>query len=402
MVEIVTLDGGRASLGASEIASLRNSLRGGLILAGDATYENARRVWNGNVDRRPAVIARCANTADVKRAVSFASSNGLLVSVRGGGHSAPGYGTNDGGMVIDLSPMKAIQVDPAGHSARAEGGVLWREFDEATQVHGLATTGGTVSSTGISGPDPGRRPGLAHGQARRLSGQPDLGGNRYRRRRAPRCQRDTHPDLFWALRGGGGNFGVVTSLEYRMHPVGQVLGGMVLHTLDRAAEMLRFYRDFCATLPDEAEAYAGLLTSPEGVPMAAMVLGYNGPIEEGERILAPARRFGPPAADMVAPMPYCTRQTMLDTHGAEHGLHRYWRSAFTEQIVRRLDRSDGGWRRPVQFAHECAVPVPCAWCHHPRASRRNGVRGSADAVGLRCHRAMGGRLRKRRAHRLGA
>jgi FAD binding domain/Berberine and berberine like len=332
MVEIATLDGGRASLGASEVASLQNSLRGGLILAGDPTYENARRVWNGNVDRRPAVIARCANTADVKSAVTFASSNGLLISVRGGGHSAPGYGTNDGGMVIDLSPMKAIQVNPAGRSARAEGGVLWREFDEATQVHGLATTGGTVSSTGIGGLTLGGGLGWLMGKYgatvdNLISAEVVTADGELRVASA-----STQPDLFWALRGGGGNFGVVTSLEYRLYPVGSVLGGMVLHPLERAAEMLRFYRDFCATLPDEAEAYAGLLTSPEGVPMAAMVLGYNGPIEEGERVLAPARRFGPPVADMVAPMPYCTRQTMLDTHGAEHGLHRYWRSAFTEHL----------------------------------------------------------------------
>ena len=151
MLDSLTLDGGSVGLDDALVAALRGRLRGQVILAQDVEYENARRVWNGNVDRRPAVIARCANTADVKSAVTFANSNGLLISVRGGGHSAPGYGTNDGGMVIDLSPMKAIQVNPAGRSARAEGGVLWREFDEATQVHGLATTGGTVSSTGIGG-----------------------------------------------------------------------------------------------------------------------------------------------------------------------------------------------------------------------------------------------------------
>jgi hypothetical protein len=197
---------------------------------------------------------------------------------------------------------------------------------------GLATTGGTVSNTGIAGLTLGGGLGWLMGKhgvsvdnlisANVITADGDL-------RKASATE---HPDLFWALRGGSGNFGVVTSLEYRLHPVGQVLGGMVLHPLDRAAEMLRFYRDFCPTLPDEAEAVAALLTSPEGVPMGAMLLGYNGPIEEGERILAPARRFGQPAADLVAPMPYCARQAMLDAPYAEHGLHRYWRSAFTEQL----------------------------------------------------------------------
>ena len=335
MVEIATLDGTRANLGdvgAAEIATLRNNLRGGVVLAGDADFESARRVWNGNVDRRPALIARCTGIADVQHAVNFASTRGLLVSVRGGGHSAPGYGTNDGGMVIDLSPMKTINVDPSKRTARAEGGVLWREFDEATQAHGLATTGGTVSNTGVAGLTLGGGLGWLmgkHGASvdNLISAEVVTADGQFRRASATE-----HPDLFWALRGGGGNFGVVTALEYRLYPVTQVLGGMVLHPLDRATEMLRFYRDFCATLPDEAEAYAALLTSPEGVPMAAMLLGYNGPIEEGERVLAPARQFGQPVADLVAPMPYGARQTILDAPNAEHGLHRYWRSAFTEQI----------------------------------------------------------------------
>jgi hypothetical protein len=333
MVDIVTLDGARASLGAAEIAALRNNLGGVVVLAGDAGYESARRVWNGNVDRRPALIARCANAADVQRAVSFASSRGLLVSVRGGGHSAPGYGTNDGGMVIDLSPMKAIAVDAANRTARAEGGVLWREFDAATLAHGLATTGGTVSNTGVAGLTLGGGLGWLmgkHGASVDNLISADVVTADGELRKASATE---HPDLYWALRGGGGNFGVVTSLEYRLHPVGQVLGGLVLHPLDQATDMLRFYRDFCATLPDEAEAYAALVTSPEGVPMAAMLLGYNGPIEEGERVLAPARRFGKPAADLVAAVPYGARQTMLDAPNAEHGLHRYWRSAFTEQIT---------------------------------------------------------------------
>ena len=332
MLQMLTLDGAHIGVGAAEIGALRDSVRGGVVLATDADYETARRVWNGNVDRRPALIARCRGVADVQHAVDFASKRGLLLSVRGGGHSAPGYGTNDGGMVIDLSSMKGISVDPVKRTARAEGGVLWREFDAATQVHGLATTGGTVSNTGVAGLTLGGGLGWLmgkHGATVDNVTSADIVTADGQLRRASASE---NANLFWALRGGGGNFGVVTALEFRLHPVTQVLGGLVLHPLDRAADMLRFYRDFCPTLPDEAEAYAALITSPEGVPMAAMLLGYNGPIEEGERILAPARQFGQPAADLVAPIPYGARQTMLDAPNAEHGLHRYWRSAFTEQI----------------------------------------------------------------------
>jgi FAD/FMN-containing dehydrogenase len=376
MVEIVTLNGTRTSLAATEIAGLRNGLRGGLILAGDTAYDGARRVWNGNVDRRPGLIARCVDATDVRRAVSFASTNGLLVSVRGGGHSAPGYGTNDGGLVIDLSPMKGIRVDPTTRTARAEGGVLWREFDEATQAHGLATPGGTVSSTGIAGLTLGGGLGWLMGKYgatvdNLISADVVTADGELRRASAT-----THPDLFWALRGGGGNFGVVTSFEYRLHPVGQVLGGMVLHPLDRAAEMLRFYRDFCATLPDEAEAYAGLLTSPEGVPMAAMMLGYNGPIEEGERVLGPARQFGPPVADVVAAIPYCARQTMLDTPGGEHGLHRYWRAAFTEQL------SDDLINVMVDGAARFSSPMSALFLFHVHGAITR-VPGDATAFGAR-------------------
>ena len=332
MVDVVTLDGARASLGATQISVLRNNLRGSLVLADDREYDAARRVWNGNVSRNPAIIVRCANNSDVQRAVEFAAAHALLTSVRGGGHSAPGYGTNDGGLVIDLSLMKAISVDMTARSARAEGGVLWREFDAATQAHGLATTGGTVSNTGVAGLTLGGGLGWLMGKHgatvdNLISATVVTADGRLRTASATE-----HSDLFWALRGGGGNFGVVTSLECRLHPVGEVLGGLVLHPLNRAADMLRFYRDFCATLPDEAEAFAALLTSPDGIPMGAMLLGYNGPIVEGERVLAPARAFGPPVADMVSVMPYCARQSMLDAPNAEHGLHRYWRSAFTDSI----------------------------------------------------------------------
>jgi FAD/FMN-containing dehydrogenase len=331
-ISATTLEGSRTNLNDADIASLRSNVRGELVVAGDARYDEARRVWNGNVDRRPALIVRCMGAADVQQAVNYARSLGLLVSIRGGGHSAPGYGTNEGGLVIDLSPMKGIRVDPDTRTVSAQGGVLWRELDHETQAYGLATTGGTVSNTGITGLTLGGGLGWLMGKHgltvdNLISADVVTADGEFRKASAK-----DNPDLFWALRGGGGNFGVVTSFEYRLHPVTQVLGGMVIYPLDQARDVLRFYRDFCSTLPDEAEAYAALLTAPQGMPVAALILGYNGPIAEGEKVLAPARRFGKPVADVVGPMPYGARQRMLDEPNATHGLQRYWRSAFTEQI----------------------------------------------------------------------
>ena len=188
-ISATTLEGSRTNVNDADIASLRSNVRGELVVAGDARYDEARRVWNGNVDRRPALIARCTGAADVQQAVDFARSLGLLVSVRGGGHSAPGYGTNDGGLVIDLSPMKGIRVDPAARTVSAQGGVLWREFDRETQAFGLATTGGTVSNTGIAGLTLGGGLGLADGQARADRRQPDLGRCRHRGRAVPHGER---------------------------------------------------------------------------------------------------------------------------------------------------------------------------------------------------------------------
>src|SRR5262245_812086 len=331
-IRVATVDGANTVLKDTDVKGLRGVLRGELILPEDAVYETRRRVWNGNVDRRPALIARCTGVADVQRTVDFARTHRLSVAVRGGAHSAPGYGTNDDGLVMDLSPMKGIRVDPGTRTVRAEGGVLWREFDHETQVFGLATTGGTVSNTGIAGLTLGGGLGWLMGKHgctvdNLLSADVVTADGQLRKASAT-----DNPDLFWALRGGGGNFGVVTSFEYRLHPVTQVLGGLVLYPLDQAREVLRFYRDFCQTLPDEAEAYTALLTAPDGKPASALILGYNGPIEEGVKVLAPARQFGKPIADLVGPVPYKARQTMLDDPNAVHGLHRYWRSAFTEQI----------------------------------------------------------------------
>jgi FAD/FMN-containing dehydrogenase len=314
-------------------ADLRTTFGGEILVPSDAGYDAARRVWNGNVDRRPALVARCHGVADVQRAVAYAQERDLLLSVRGGGHSAPGYGTNDGGMVLDLTPLKGIRVDPSLRTARVQGGALWRELDRETQAFGLATTGGTVSNTGVAGLTLGGGLGWLMGKYgltidNLLSADIVTADGTFRI-----VDAENQPDLFWALRGGGGNFGVVVSFEFALHPVDTVLGGLVVFGLDQAPAVLRFYRDFCRTLPDEAEAYAGLLTDPNaGMPVIALVLGYNGDLATGERVLAPARSFGQPLVDMVGPMPYGVRQTVLDEPNAVDGLQRYWRSAFTDWL----------------------------------------------------------------------
>ena len=257
-------------------------------------------------------------------------THSLRLSIRDGGHSAPGYGTNDGGLVIDMSAMKGIRVDPAARTARAQGGVIWRELDHETQAFGLATTGGTVSNTGVVGLTLGGGLGWLmgkHGLAvDNLTSADVVTADGSSAKRATE-----HPDLFWALRGGGGNFGVVTSVEYRLHEVAQVLGGLVLYPLDQARDVLRFYRDL-GTLPDEAEAY---LRAADDAPRDAggrVDPWLQRPDRRGRKVLAPARRFGTPIADLVGPMPYSARQKMLDDPNATHGLQRYWRSAFTERI----------------------------------------------------------------------
>jgi FAD/FMN-containing dehydrogenase len=328
-----TADGTQATLGDGQLKELRDAIRGELIATDHTGYDGARRVWNGNIDRRPAIVVRCAGVADVQQSVNFARTHNLRLSVRGGGHSAPGYGTNDGGLVIDQSLLKGIQVDPDARTVRVQGGALWRDLDHETQAFGLASTGGTVSNTGVAGLTTGGGLGWLMGKYglaidNLLSADIVTADGQFRKASASQ-----HPDLFWAIRGGGGNFGVATSMEFKLHPVSQVLGGLVLYPLDQARDVLRFYRDFCATLPDEAEAYAAVLTAPQGMPVAAFILGYNGPIADGEKVLAPARRFGTPIADLVGPMPYAARQRLLDEPNATNGLHRYWRSAFTEKIT---------------------------------------------------------------------
>jgi FAD/FMN-containing dehydrogenase len=294
------------------LRSLKESVHGTLICPGDEEYHSARRIWNGRIDRRPDLIVRCADTADVITAIHFAQAEHLPVSVRGGGHGVGGFAVCDQGLMIDLSHMKGLQVDPVKSTARAEAGLTLGEFTRGTQAFGLATTTGIVSTTGLSGLTLGGgigwlmgRYGLTIDNLRSVEVVTAEG----KQLTASATQK---PDLFWAVRGGGGNFGIVTAFEFHMHPVGPVLAGMVMHPLDRASEVLRFYREYTSAAPDELTAYAALVTTPDGYPAVGIALCYCGALEEGERVVGPARRFGPPLIDLIHPMSYLEAISMLD------------------------------------------------------------------------------------------
>jgi FAD/FMN-containing dehydrogenase len=323
-------------MGTDTTAALAGSIAGELIAPGDGAYDEARAVWNGAIDRRPALIARCAGAPDVAAALRHARERDLLVAVRGGGHGVAGQAVCDDGIVIDLSPMRGVAVDPVARTARAQGGVLWGELDAATQEHGLATVGGIVTHTGIAGLTLGggigwlmRRHGatvdnLLAAEVVTADGE------------VLRASADEHPELFWGLRGGGGNFGVVTELEYRVHPVGPtVLAGPLFYALEDAPEVLRHYRDFVAAgAPDELTTILNLRQAPalefvppelHGRPVAAVIVCWAGELRRGEQVLGELRRFGRPLLDAIAPRPYVELQQLFDP-GLPHGWHYYWKS----------------------------------------------------------------------------
>jgi len=330
-LRITTTKGTAAALDETTVQEFKARVRGPLIRPGDAGYDDARKIFNGMIDRHPALIVRCAGVADVIAAVNFARDYDLLMAVRGGGHSAPGFSMCDGGLVVDLSAMRSVRVDPLQRTARAEGGATWADFDHETQAFGLACTGGIASSTGIAGLTLGgglgylnRKYGLACDNL--ISADVVTADGRILTANATE-----NSDLFWALQGGGGNFGVVTSFEYRLHPVGQVLAGVVLWPLERANEVLRFYRAFSLAAPDELRLDVVLGTSPHG-PSVAIITCWCGPIEEGERVLGPLRTLGPPALDTIAAVPYKTIQTLLESMGYGPGQLHYWKSSFFKEL----------------------------------------------------------------------
>jgi FAD/FMN-containing dehydrogenase len=314
---------------------LGESLRGELLLPTSPGYDTARSIWNGAIDRHPAGIARCTGVADVVAAVRFAGARDLVVAVRSGGHGVGGHALCDDGLVIDLSPVKGIRVDPATRSARAEAGVLWGELDRETQHFGLATVGGIVTHTGIAGLTLGGGIGWLtrkHGATvdNLLSADVVTAEGEFLT-----ASEEENSDLFWAIRGGGGNFGIVTSFVYRLHPVGPtVLAGPVFHALEDAPEVLRFYREFIAAAPDELTTIFDLSVAPpvpflpervHGKPILMMGACYAGSPDEGAEVVRPLKQFGRPIADLLEPKPYTGLQSMFDPL-VPHGWHRYWKS----------------------------------------------------------------------------
>ena len=318
-----------------EVDQLRAAFRGPVLLPTDQGYDAARAIWNGAIDRRPACIARCTGVADVLAAVRFARERELLVAVRSGGHGVGGHAVCDGGLVIDLSPMKGIRVDPVARTARAEAGVLWGELDRETQVYGLATVGGIVTHTGIGGLTLGGGIGWLmrkHGATVDNLLSVDLvtaDGD------VLTASEDENPDLFWGVRGGGGNFGIVTSFEYRLHPVGPVvLAGPIYHPLEDAREVLRFYREFIAAAPDELTTIFNLRVAPpvpslpedvHGKPIVMIGACYAGAAADGIEVVRPLKEFGDPLVDLLEPKPYTALQSMFDL-SVPHGWHYYWKS----------------------------------------------------------------------------
>jgi FAD/FMN-containing dehydrogenase len=315
-----------AILPDASVRAFTSKLGGSVLSPGAPEFEGARRVWNATIDLTPRLIVRCADVRDVVEAVRFAREQGLSIAVRGGGHNAAGLGTCEGGLVIDLGAMNAVQVDPKARLARAGGGAKWADLDRATGAHGLATTGGAISSTGIGGLTLGGGLGWLmrkHGMTcDNLVGAEVVTADG----RVVHASATENPDLLWGLRGGGGNFGVVTTFEYRLHPVSTVLGGMLVFPFPRAREVMRGYRDFTAQAPDELTVFCGCLHSPDGMKITALLMCYAGPLEQGEKVIAPLRALGP-VADQVAPMPYVALQGMLDP-GFPAGMHVYWRSEY--------------------------------------------------------------------------
>lgn len=322
---------GTVSLDASARRDFQSSLTGTLVCPGDPTYDEARAVFNAMIDRKPIAIVQCQTPQDVVASIAFAGKHSLPISVRGGGHGVAGHAVVDGGVMIDLSPVKNLTVDPDRRVAVAGAGLLLNEFVKGTEAYGLVSPTGTVSTTGIAGLTLGAGFGYICGKYG-LAVDNLLAADVVTADGAIlRASETDNPDLFWALRGGSGNFGIVTSFEFRLHPLTQILGGMLVHPFPRAREVLRFYRDTAASAPDELIVYAALLTGPDGNAAVGMIPCWCGDMAEGERVLAPLRAFGPPVMDTLQPMPYSTINTLVDA-AAPPGLRHYWKQNLLREL----------------------------------------------------------------------
>jgi FAD/FMN-containing dehydrogenase len=323
------------------LSELSASFTGQLVMPGDPAYDAYRGVWNGSIDRFPALIARCGGVADVVEVVRFARSTGLALAVRGGGHSYPGHSVCDGGIVLDLAPMKGIRVDPGMRTARVQAGALWGELDRETQAFGLATTGGIVTHTGVAGLTLGggigwlhRKHGLTIDQLLAVDLVTASGD-------FVEASETENGDLFWGLRGGGGNFGVATEFEFRLHPVGPtVFAGPIYWPMEEAPAVLRFYREWVAQAPDElmtivvqrkAPAAAFVPQELHGRPIVSVACCYAGPLEEGERLVRPLKAFGSPVLDRCEPKPYVAHQAMFDA-SFPHGWRYYFRACDVAEL----------------------------------------------------------------------
>jgi len=373
------------AVGEATLGELAEALHGELVTPASEQYDQARSIWNAAHDARPAVIIRCAGVSDVVRGVEFARSEGLPLAVRGGGHSIPGFSTTDGGVVLDLSPMKGIRVDPAARRAVAQAGCLWSDLDHETQAFGLALTGGLVSTTGIAGFTLGgglgwlvRRCGLT---CDNLVGADLVTADG----QLVHASAEEHPDLFWALRGGGGNFGVVTAFEYTLHAVGPtVFSGAVFYPAEAVEDLLRGYREACAEAADELTTVVNLTTAPpapflpeavHGTPIVAVLGMWSGAPDDGDAATRPFRRLAEPVVDLFGPMPYRAMQSLIDPL-YPRGLHNYFHSAFVPALDDRVVQA-------LTDSHQ-QVPNPLAELHvHHLGGAMGRVPSNATAFATR-------------------
>jgi FAD/FMN-containing dehydrogenase len=325
-----------AATAAGPLDELRGMLGGELVTPADSGYDSARQLWNGMIDKRPLAVARCSGVADVIDVVKYAREHNLPVTVRGGGHNVAGKALRDDAIAIDLAPMHGIRVDPKRKTGRAQGGARWRAFDRETLAFDLVTTGGTVSTTGVAGLTLGGGLGWLmrkHGLACDNLVAADVVTADGRFLTASAAEND---DLLWALRGGGGNFGVVTSFQFALHDLEPIVGGIAMYPQATVRDVLQFFRDYTSTAPDAVTTMAGVSAGPPGTPLEGQNAGWiaachSGPLSDGKRLLQPIKDFGPPVLDFIGPMSYTALQTMFDA-GSGPGQRNYWRSNFMREL----------------------------------------------------------------------